>query len=114
MEGKNNFTSGSKISMKTLKDKLVKMGYSFPNIWSQVHDIIIKSLLGCSVSVPSFPTAFELFGYDVMVDQDGHCHLIEINASPSLERSYLLDEIVKQNLVDDIFDIVDPPDFDKV
>ena len=76
VEGKNNFSSGSKISMKTLKDKLTRMGYSFPNIWAQVHDIIIKSLLGCSVSVPSFPTAFELFGYDVMIDQDGGCHLI--------------------------------------
>ena len=48
-----------------------------------------------------------------MVDQEGHCHIIEINASPSLERSYMLDEIVKQNLIDDIIDIVDPPDFDK-
>ena len=25
----------------------------------------------------------------------------------------MLDEIVKQNLIDDIIDIVDPPDFDK-
>lgn len=99
--------------MKVLKDKLTRMGYSFSSIWSQVHDIIIKSLLGCSVSVPSFPTAFELFGYDVMIDQEGQCHLIEINSSPSLERSYMLDEIVKQNLIDDIMDIVDPPDFDK-
>ena len=53
-----NFSGGPKISLKTLKDKLTKMGHSFSNIWSQVHEIIIKSLLGCSVSVPSFPTAF--------------------------------------------------------
>jgi hypothetical protein len=71
-----NFAGGSKISLKTLKDKLTKMGHSFSNIWSQVHEIIIKSLLGCSVSVPSFPTAFELFGYDIMLDQKGNCHLI--------------------------------------
>ena len=89
------------------------MGYSFSNIWTQVHEIIIKSLLGCSISVPSFPTAFELFGYDIMVDRDSQCHLIEINSSPSLERSYLIDEIVKQSLIDDIFDIINPPNFDK-
>ena len=70
-------------------------------------------MLGCSVSVPPFPAAFELFGYDIMIDDESNCHLIEINASPSLERSYLLDEIVKQSLIDDILDIVDPPDFDK-
>ena len=39
--------------------------------------------------------------------------MIEINASPSLERSYMLDEVVKQSLIDDILDIVDPPAFDK-
>lgn len=108
-----HFSGGSKISLKTLKDKLTKMDYSFPKIWSQVHEIIIKSLLGCSVSVPPFPAAFELFGYDIMIDTDGACHLIEINASPSLERSYLIDEIIKQSLIDDILDIVDPPEFDK-
>lgn len=54
----SNFAGGSKISLKTLKDKITRMGHSFSNIWTQVHDIIIKSLLGCSVSVPSFPTAF--------------------------------------------------------
>lgn len=48
-----------------------------------------------------------------MIDTEGACHLIEINASPSLERSYMLDEIVKQSLIDDILDIIDPPDFDK-
>jgi hypothetical protein len=52
------FSGGSKISLKVLKDKVTKMGYSFNNIWSQVHEIIIKSLLGCSISVPPFPTAF--------------------------------------------------------
>lgn len=48
-----------------------------------------------------------------MIDTSGACHLIEINASPSLERSYMIDEIVKQSLIDDILDIVDPPNFDK-
>ena len=48
-----------------------------------------------------------------MIDTEENCHLIEINASPSLERAYILDEIVKQSLIDDIMDIVDPPDFDK-
>lgn len=32
-----NFSGGSKISMKTLKDRLTKMDYSFNKIWSQVH-----------------------------------------------------------------------------
>ena len=113
LDANENFVGGSKISLKSLKEKVNSMGHSFSNIWLQVQDIIIKSLLGCSISVPSLPTAFELFGYDIMIDKQGQCHLIEINASPSLERSFLIDEIVKQSLVDDIIDIIDPPDFDK-
>jgi tubulin polyglutamylase TTLL5 len=87
----SNFSGGSKLSLKVLKEKLTHMNYSFNNIWAQVHEIIIKSLLGCSISVPPFPAAFELFGYDIMIDTDSNCHLIEINASPSLERSYMID-----------------------
>ena len=33
----SNFSGGSKISMKTLKDRLTKMDYSFTHIWAQVH-----------------------------------------------------------------------------
>jgi D-alanine-D-alanine ligase-like ATP-grasp enzyme len=41
--------------------------------------------------MPCYPSAFELFGYDVIIDTDLNVHLIEINASPSLERTYLID-----------------------
>lgn len=85
------FAGGSKISLKLLKEKITKLGISFGKVWEQVHQIVVKSLLGCSVAVPAFPTAFELFGYDVMIDTEGNCHLIEINASPSLERTFLID-----------------------
>ena len=44
-----------------------------------------------------------------MVDDKGHCDLIEINSSPSLERSFIIDEIIKQNLIDDAMEIVNPP-----
>lgn len=33
----SNFSGGSKISLKILKDKLARMNYSFNNIWTQVH-----------------------------------------------------------------------------
>ncbi len=48
-----------------------------------------------------------------MADDTGNCHLIEINASPSLERSFVLDEIIKQSLVDDIIDLVNSVKFNE-
>jgi len=78
------------------------MGVRWSSIWEKVQDIIVKSLLACSMGMPRFPSAFELFGYDVMVDDQLNCYLIEINSSPSLERSYMIDELIKQSLIDDI------------
>lgn len=59
------------------------------------------------------PCAFELFGFDILVDEDLRCWLIEVNSSPSLARETLLDDMVKSKLIDDIIDLVDPVDFDR-
>lgn len=48
-----------------------------------------------------------------MIDSDMKCWLIEINSSPSLARDTLLDDMIKQRLIDDIIDLVDPVDFDR-
>ena len=58
------------------------------------------------------PNSFELLGYDVMIDENRQCWLIEVNCSPSLHKEHLIDEIIKQNLIDDIVDLVEPIVYD--
>ena len=48
-----------------------------------------------------------------MLDEDLKCWLIEVNSSPSLEKDFIIDEIVKQQLVDDIIQIVNPISYDR-
>lgn len=48
-----------------------------------------------------------------MIDDEFKCWLIEINSSPSLARETLLDDMIKQRLIDDTIDLVDPLDFDR-
>jgi tubulin polyglutamylase TTLL5 len=38
---------------------------------------------------------------------------LEVNSSPSLEKEYILDEVIKQQLVDDIVEIVQPLNYDR-
>jgi hypothetical protein len=39
--------------------------------------------------------------------------VIEVNSSPSLARENIFDELIKQQLVDDIIELVDPILFDR-
>jgi len=69
--------------------------------------------VACQNDIQYNPCSFELFGYDILVDSDLKCWLIEVNSSPSLARDTILDDMVKSKLIDDIIDLVDPLDFDR-
>ena len=101
---------GSKISLDLLKYKLEKQyNIDFDElIWPQVKELILKALIACQHDIPYCPSTFEMFGFDVIIDDNYKCWLLEINSSPSLERSNVLDDQIKLPLVDDIFKIVDP------
>jgi len=49
--------------------------------------------------------AYELFGFDVLLDNNLRPWLLEVNVSPSLHSSSALDKIVKANLVQDTLNI---------
>ena len=50
----------------------------------------------------------EMFGYDIMVDEDFNCWLIEINSSPAMDYStHVTERLVKMVLEDTIKVVVD-------
>jgi len=49
----------------------------------------------------------------VLLDEDLKCWLLEINSSPSLACDTLLDDQIKQRLIDDTIDLLEPVDFDR-
>ncbi|KFM67458.1 putative tubulin polyglutamylase TTLL1, partial [Stegodyphus mimosarum] len=48
---------------------------------------------------------FECYGYDIIISDDLKPWLIEVNASPSLTATTANDRVMKQKLIDDIFNI---------
>ncbi|KAL4510038.1 hypothetical protein ABPG72_010231 [Tetrahymena utriculariae] len=110
----NNFIGGTKISLKMLQEKFRQKGIDWDRIWIQVQEIIVKSVLACQADIPNNPNCFEIFGYDIIIDSSLKCCLLEINSSPSLARDFIIDDLIKQQMVDDAIDLVSPVQFDRL
>lgn len=73
----------------------------------------MKALVAAQNDIQFNPCCFEVFGFDVIIDSSFKCWLLEINSSPSLARDTLLDDLIKQKMIDDTVNLLDPVDFDR-
>ena len=82
------------------------------NIWKQIEDIVLKTVLSVSedyyqeISINKMNSLFELYGFDIMIDENFRAWLIEVNVNPSLHCTSPLDVSIKTDLITDIFNIV--------
>lgn len=83
------------------------------SIWESISELIVKSLLCVDNHIPHNPNAFEVFGYDVIIDDNMRPWLLEVNASPSMSRDNKLDIKIKEQLILDTIALVDPLPFDR-
>ena len=59
---------GTKIDLTNLKERLQARKINWDKIWHQICEIVVKSLASCQQDMPYNPSCFELFGYDIMID----------------------------------------------
>ncbi|CAH8536931.1 unnamed protein product [Schistosoma rodhaini] len=100
---------GCKWSIGRLRRQLLaKYGYQkIAELFHQIDVIFIGSLLSVQKIIINDKRCFELYGYDILIDNNLKPWLLEINASPSLTASSKEDYILKTNLLDDMLDVVD-------
>jgi tubulin polyglutamylase TTLL5 len=95
--GGDAFLGGSKITLRMLRDALWQQkSIAWVDLWRQVEDICLKTLIACQHDMPNNPNSFEIFGYDIIIDDNLKCWLLEVNSSPSLARDFIIDDLVKQ------------------
>ncbi|XP_034940775.1 tubulin polyglutamylase TTLL4-like [Chelonus insularis] len=106
--------NGHKWTVKTLWSYLEKEGVNTKKIWTDIKDIVIKTMIAVEspintltrTNVTSRYNCFELFGVDILLDENLKPWLLEVNISPSLQSSSALDIAVKGPLIANVLNIV--------
>eukprot|EP00927_Polykrikos_kofoidii_P032730 TRINITY_DN27797_c1_g1_i1.p1 TRINITY_DN27797_c1_g1~~TRINITY_DN27797_c1_g1_i1.p1 ORF type:complete len:1102 (+),score=198.01 TRINITY_DN27797_c1_g1_i1:147-3452(+) len=105
---------GHKWSLSALNRHLECVGIDTDLMWTRIHDIIIKTLLSVEPVIAAKTrkntnhagNCFELYGFDVLVDDQLKPWLIEVNLSPCMNADSPLDWQVKSSLLSDTFNLV--------
>ncbi|KAH9642967.1 hypothetical protein HF086_013528 [Spodoptera exigua] len=108
---------GHKWTLSALLRHLRKQGRNTTALMAAIEDLVVKSILSSAqtitaaarVFVPNFFNCFELFGYDILIDDMLKPWLLEINLSPSLACESPLDARVKSALLADTLTLVGLP-----
>ena len=96
VEKKDRAFGGTKVSLGTLKKAFDEMGIDWDEqIWYKIRACCMKALVAAQNDIQYNPSCFDLYGFDVIFDEDLKCWLIEINSSPSLACDTLLDDMIK-------------------
>lgn len=85
--------------------------YNYSILWENIISIFKKLMMAiendiCTNSSISEVTSFQLFGADIIFNNDMDAYLLELNKGPSMKYMTKRDEIMKKQLTEDIFKLV--------
>ncbi|CAF2620766.1 unnamed protein product [Rotaria sp. Silwood2] len=112
----NNDTAactGHKWSLKALWTYLKKRDIDVADIMEKIKDLIIKTIISADAYVNVLTKAnvrrkfsvHELFGFDVIFDEQCKPYIVEVNISPSLHSNSPLDISVKGAMISDLLNL---------
>eukprot|EP00471_Norrisiella_sphaerica_P001675 CAMPEP_0184486188 /NCGR_PEP_ID=MMETSP0113_2-20130426/7723_1 /TAXON_ID=91329 /ORGANISM="Norrisiella sphaerica, Strain BC52" /LENGTH=949 /DNA_ID=CAMNT_0026867947 /DNA_START=293 /DNA_END=3142 /DNA_ORIENTATION=+ len=115
--GENHSSHFGEQGKMTLEDCLDYLENTYkidiPNLMKKIRELVLASLVSVNHAIAPNRNCFEVFGFDVLVDQHFRPWLMEINSSPSLNVSSSIDKKVKVSLIRDVLRIVDPIPYDR-
>ncbi|XP_062558970.1 tubulin polyglutamylase TTLL13-like isoform X2 [Armigeres subalbatus] len=110
----NDDEAGSKRRFATLNRILTSEGYDIAELWNNIDDVIVKTILSSwqvlrHTYQASFPThdiiqaCFEILGFDILIDHRLKPYILEVNHSPSFHTDEAIDKEIKEALIHDTF-----------
>jgi len=104
---KESIGVGCKWTLSQLRLYFYKHNIDDRILWHRITSIIIITLLSLVQDIPSdISNCFEVFGFDILVDEKMKPWLLEVNFSPALGNDCIQDELVKRPLLNDILEIL--------
>ncbi|XP_075266070.1 uncharacterized protein LOC142358558 isoform X5 [Convolutriloba macropyga] len=105
---------GNKWSMSAMLRYLKSIGHDTASLMMRIEDLIVKTFLAGEMAIASASNmfqpfrgnCFELYGFDVLVDENMKPWLMEVNLSPSLACDAPIDLKIKANMISDLFSVV--------
>lgn len=125
-EGASRGPSASKWSLKDLQEYFALEGLDYGLMMERIKDLLVKTLIAAEPHIVSAwhtganfraagsarrgvgpnQTCFELYGFDILVDETLKPWLLEVNTCPSLSSSSPLDKRLKTMLCADMLTLV--------
>ncbi|KAF3424695.1 hypothetical protein E2986_04790 [Frieseomelitta varia] len=113
MNDRVNSFKGHKWSFASLWSYLRQENVDVTDLWCQIKDIIVKTFISVessmnaaiSENLVSSYTCYELYGFDVLLDENLRPWLLEVNTLPSLQTDSPLDTAIKGALMKDVLNM---------
>ncbi|XP_064014275.1 probable tubulin polyglutamylase TTLL2 isoform X2 [Pogoniulus pusillus] len=74
-------------------------------LWQKINNIVILTLLALT-PLPVASNCFELFGFDILIDDKFKPWLLEVNYNPALCLDCSIDDTVKRKLLHDVVELL--------
>lgn len=113
---------GHKWTLSALLRHLKVQGKDTALLMAQIEDVVVKAMVAtasaivpaCQMFVPNVNNCFELYGFDILIDEDLKPWLLEVNLSPSLGCDSPLDVRLKSAMLADLLTLVGIPAVDPI
>lgn len=101
--------AGSKWPLRNYRLFLIsKYGHQATDrMFSDVEELCVNTLLSVQKTMISDKHCFEMYGYDILIDDTLKPWLIEVNASPSISADTIADYDLKFGLLEDVYTVLD-------
>ncbi|XP_056419326.1 probable tubulin polyglutamylase TTLL2 [Hyla sarda] len=103
---KERVGSGCKWTLGQFRSYLRSLEVDDVLLWQRIYNIVTMTLLSIAPTIPQYPNCFELFGFDILIDDTLKPWLLEVNFSPALSLECPNDVTVKKGLINDIIDLL--------